>query len=118
MTAVRVLMHLLRKISLFRRVWFLRYILRRVQAVVGYGLSYAICFISIYGLSFSEGVLDEGCRVARVLSLNVSYLSPSISAGLEHLMSPTDAALRSYPGIFFCFVNMCPNLVVFCMRGG
>ena len=46
---------LLRRLSCFRGSMIVRAILRGFADHVGHGLSYAVCFVSIYGLSFSEG---------------------------------------------------------------
>lgn len=52
---IRVAMFPLRVVLLGRHALCLRCFLRRFQEAVGYATSYAICFIGIYGLDFSEG---------------------------------------------------------------
>lgn len=50
-----------------RRTWLLRPTLNRVYMMVFYGLPYAVCFSSIYGLSFSEGRrIRRSNRVAKI----------------------------------------------------
>lgn len=87
-TVVRVLMYPLRRVRLVRRV------LSRVLSMLGYGLSYAICFISIYGLSFSDGVFDKDVQVelgtcrANSVTGSIRPLAKSMSISSELLMSP------------------------------
>eukprot|EP00752_Nemacystus_decipiens_P011598 g10300.t1 len=74
-TVMRVLMYPV------RRIWLLRRILNRVYRMVGYGLSYAICFISIYGLSFSEA-LRRVTELFRQRGLTVIVNDTVVSIGL------------------------------------
>ena len=85
-TVVQVLKYIARRFRL------LRCILSRVQSMVGYGLSYTICFISIYGLSFSEGAVCEACLTTVYQFLGSFDRWPSISNVSELPMCPTNEA--------------------------
>lgn len=52
-TVVNLVITTLRRISKFGRCG--NVLLHWLRGAVNYALTYAICFISIYGLSFSEG---------------------------------------------------------------
>eukprot|EP00903_Cladosiphon_okamuranus_P005874 g5810.t1 len=78
-TVLRVLMHVVRRFSLLRRI------LSRVHSIVGYGVSYTICFISIYGLSFSEA-LRRVTELFRLRGLTVILNDAVVSIGLALLV--------------------------------